>query len=236
MSKAVTTYVPSFDQITMHGVFPTVLCSADFCPRASCEDRCGMISTDDDSLCNCDHRCQSLGDCCVDFSRECWVLANLFPGNQYKISDINVAVIENSNANSLEPERHLHIGFRQIDHCPKSSTSLLYDKCRDARNKDDFGQQIPVCHSEEQVVFQNQYCAYCNGYRMCDLVSFELHFDITSACKKPNIQVCGSNKTRMSLGRMVNECITRRLIFVPKLCSAAVYRNKLYARTDQSMC
>ena len=219
MSKAVITYVPSFEQITMHGVFPTVLCSADFCPRASCEDRCGMSSTDDDSLSSCDQRCQSLGDCCVDF-----------------ISDINVAVIRNSNANSPEPDRHLHIGFIQIDHCPKSSTSLLYDKCRDARNKDDLRQQIPVCHSEEQVVFQNQYCAYCNGYCMRDLVSFELHFDITSACKKPNIHVSGSNKTRMSLGRMVNECITRRLIFVPKLCFAAVYRNKLYARTDQSIC
>ena len=106
----------------------------------------------------------------------------------------------------------------------------------DAHSKDDLGRQIPVCHSKKQVVFQNQYCAYCHGYRMRDLVSFELHFDNTSACKEPNIHVSGSNKTRMSLERMVNECTTRRLIFPPNLCFAAVYRNKSYERRDQSMC
>ena len=220
----------------MHDVFLTVLCSADYCPRASCEDRCGKSSPDDDSLCSCDHRCQLLGDCCEDFSRECSGLAIFFLGKQYKTNEINLAVIKNSNTISPEQEKHLFIGFRQIDHCPKSSTLLLHDKCRDARNKDDLGQEIPVCHSEKQVVFQNQYCAYCNGYRMRDLVSFELHFDITSACKEPNIHVSGSNKSRMSLERMVNECSTWRVFFVPNLCFAAVYRNKLYGRRDQSMC
>ena len=236
MPKAVTNYVPSYDQITMYDVFPIGLGSADFCPRASCEDRCGKSSPDDGSLCSCDHRCQSLGDCCVDFSTECSGLAKLFPGKQYKADGVNLVNIENSNATSPESTSHLLIRVRQIDRCPKTATPLLHMKCKDAHSKDDLGRQIPVCHTEKKVVFQNQYCANCNGYRMRDLVSFELHLDITSACKGHDIHMSGSNKTRMSLEQMVNECTTWRSYFVPNLCFAAVYRNKLYTSRDQSMC
>ena len=220
----------------IHDAFLTGLHSEDVCARASCEDRCGKSSTDDDKLCSCDHRCQTLGDCCVDFSTVCSELAKLFPGKEYKIGRGNRVVIKNSNASAPESERHLLIGFRQIDHCPQTSTSLLQDKCRDAHNKDDIGRRIPVCHSGKQVVFQNQYCAYCNGYSMNELVPFELHVDISSDCKGPDIHGSGSNIPRMSLKQMVEECTTQNSLFVPEPCFAAVYRNKMYVRRDQSKC
>ena len=213
---------------------PTGLHSGGLCPRASCEDRCGKSSTDDDSLCSCDPRCQTLGDCCVDFSTVCSSLAKLFPAKQYKGHSFNLALIENNNATAPESKTHLLVAFRLIDNCPQ--TSSLQEKCKNAGSKNDLGQQIPVCHPRNQVVYQNQYCAYCSGYRMHDLVSFEFHVDITSPCKEPSTQVPGSNKPEMSLERIFRECTTRPYVFIPKKCYSAVYRNKLYHRRDNSMC
>ena len=204
------------------------------CPRATCYDRCGKSSTDDNSLCSCDHRCQLLGDCCVDFSTECFNLAKLYPSKPYDSHSVNLAVIENSNAIGPEAETHRIVGYRHVDYCPKPYS--LHEKCKNTDNIQDFRRLIPVCHPKSHVVFKNQYCAYCNGYHIDELVPFEFHVDIPSTCKELNIRATGSNKARISLEHMMEECGILRSLFVPQHCFGAVYRSKMYKRTDHAMC
>ena len=105
-----------------YDVFPYGLLSGAMCPRASCQDRCGKSSTDDHSLCSCDHHSQLLSDCCVDFSTECFNLVKLFLSKPYHSYNANLAVIENGNGNGFESERHLLVAFRNVDYCPKPSS------------------------------------------------------------------------------------------------------------------
>ena len=217
-----------------YDIFPNGLLSGAVCPRASCQDRCGKSSTDDHSLCSCDHHCQLLSDCCVDFSTECLNLTELYPSKPYHSYSVNLAVIENVDANGFESQTHLHVAFRDVDYCPKPSP--LHEKCKNTYNKEDFRRLIPVCHPKSHVVFQNQYCANCNGYHINELVSFEYHLDIPSACKELNLHPTGSIKPRLSLEHMITECKLTRSLFVPKHCFGSVYRNKRYKRTDQEMC
>ena len=215
-------------------LFITDLLSGTFCPRTSCQDRCGNKSTDDHSLCSCDKLCQTLGDCCVDFSTECFGLAKMHSTKPYDSHNWNLAIIESRNATASKSETHLLVIFNGVDYCPKSSP--LHEKCENIATTGDLRQYITVCHPKNQEIFPNQYCAYCNGYRINELVSFELHVDIPSACKELDMHTTGSNKPRMSLERVIEECSTWSSLFVPKPCHVAVYRNKGYLETDESMC
>ena len=227
-----------FDRYTwkwlMRNIFSTGLNSGGICPRASCQDRCRKSSADDHSLCSCDHRCHLLGDCCVDISIECSSLMKSPAKKTYDSYRGYTAIIQNSNATAPDSEAHLFVVFTQIDYCP--TFSKFHEKCKRAAITEDLRRHIPVCHPKNQVVFVNQYCAFCHGYHMNDLVPFELHVDNPSACDDLSTHTYAPNKSRISLEQLINNCTTHYLLFVPERCFAAVYRNKWYIRTNQPMC
>ena len=220
-------------------VCPTALHSDVSCPRSSCEDRCGMSAVDDRSMCSCDIHCQSLGDCCVDFSTKCSSLATFYVKNQYSTS-MHIALRRdispiNTNATASASEAYLTTDFRQIISCPESSSPSVQEKCTQLVGETfDLGLIIPVCHPKNQLVFANKYCAYCNGYHIKDLVSLELLVGISSACEEHSIAATG--KTNVSLDRVVQECTNSVIPYITKPCLDSVYRNRAFYSTYSPMC
>ena len=228
---------PYDDVIVRHTVFlsrvsynvfliPTVPYASQSCPGASCHGRCGQSFTEDHRLCSCDRRCQSLGDCCLDFSTKCAGLVPSDPTTRYDTMNTLAFLEDTSQVTSYMTSVALPI---KVAHsCPETSrfSKLCTDGILDPV-------ALRLCHPKQQLLFANQFCAYCNGYLIDELVPFEIA--VSPAC---NERI--ANETMTSRSQLpdwvAQDCLQPLHQYVPHACRAAVYRNLAYTQRDDLMC
>ena len=110
--------------------------------------------------CFCDELCTAYDDCCSDFVKSQGFVRKL-DSNLVSCLSLNI----NFTSPSLYPQNH-HINFEKLSiklvkRCPRSyHDNFIRSQCY--KNNDGF-RRIPVNGKYSKILYQNYYCAVCNG-------------------------------------------------------------------------
>ncbi len=144
----------------------------------SCKGRCSRSFVNhhkynEDTPCSCDPQCRYVfGDCCADFEFYCASLPKDTTHHLFKWECRNIFK-ESTIAN---------IKLHMVDSCmqgwPNDQTSINCST-RNPKSFHDILLAVPVVN-ENEVLFRNIYCAFCNGFKPKDVSSWEGKFPDTA--------------------------------------------------------
>ena len=148
----------------LHEDLSNLTCSGSLSCKNRCQTERHPGQTDNETVhCYCDPFCSSFWDCCADYEDHC-VLQDVRVGNTWSLVDF----VEHS---------HMYHAIWMRSSCPSNfSVAAIRRECHRspfAPLPDDYRDNIPVSTAEGEV-FENRFCAQCNGVHREDLTSYDL--------------------------------------------------------------
>ena len=148
---------------------------APVCPNASCRDRCG----DKDALyCACDEHCMILGICCIDYQAQCISNTSFEDSNitqefldRYKIQQSSKCFLPISGGRTSPAFQTI------IVKCP-----YFFQGSRELCENITYSKPTPstilmVYTKSPGLIYKNQYCAQCHGFKDWIPINMHIHGD-----------------------------------------------------------
>ena len=177
-----------------------------------------------------------MGDCCVDAPRECFGaenddLDNLLPSDKSdKIEYENIRsnwfprLMEMVYIESETTPQPVLYSF--IYGCPQSTA--FQEDCMNYNDYKTVVHHIPVCHPDSSLLFNNRFCAACNGYRMEDTFSYYARVQICDRWLALNYNVEDLFEKSTGADDLYHLCPPIFTGSIPNACRATAKRMRIY--------
>ena len=120
----------------------------------------------------------------------------------------------------------LDVFYYNVDSCPHSAP-YEQDCIHNVRYKSP-AYHIPVCHPDSSLLFNNRFCAACNGYRMEDTFSLYQHLEVCDSWLALNYTMGDLFKNSTAVNDLYYLCPPIYAGKIPNVCNATTERSRVY--------